>query len=154
VIKIVDTSFTSPQIINFRLKAEGLPDIGSPAYTIGYPMALSGMGKEPKFSDGRISSKMGYNNDLNSFQTTIPVQPGNSGGPVFNEKGELIGLINSKISNADNVSYAIKLNYIRSLLETLPEDLKFPGSNDISSARLEEQVKNFINLVVLIKIKK
>lgn len=154
VIKISDTLFHSSYPINYKLKGEGLPEIGSSAYTIGYPMALSGMGKEPKFSDGRISSKTGYNNDINSFQTTIPVQPGNSGGPVFNDRGELIGLINARISNADNVSYAIKLNYIKSLLETLPEDLKFQSSTDLSTLKLEDQIKNIINFVVLIKLKK
>ena len=70
------------------------------------------MGKEAKFTDGKISAKTGYEGAVNSFQSTIPVQPGNSGGPVFNDLGQLVGVINARINNADNVSYAIKLNYI------------------------------------------
>ena len=68
------------------------------------------MGKAAKFTDGKISSKTGYNNAINSYQTSIPVQPGNSGGPLFNDKAQLIGVINSAIKDADNVSYAIKLS--------------------------------------------
>jgi S1-C subfamily serine protease len=116
-------------------------------------MALAGMGKETKFTDGKISSKTGYNNSINSFQTSVPVQPGNSGGPLFDDKGKLIGVINAKIKEADNVSYAIKLNYIKNLIEILPETIDIPNDTSVSNLSLQEQVKLLSNYVVLIKIK-
>ncbi|MBK6522650.1 MAG: trypsin-like peptidase domain-containing protein [Sphingobacteriaceae bacterium] len=82
------------------------------------------MGKEAKFTDGKVSSKTGFNGAINSFQSTIPVQPGNSGGPVFNDKGQMVGVINATYREADNVSYAIKLNYINNLIDLLADTVE------------------------------
>jgi S1-C subfamily serine protease len=141
------------QPISYTFKENGMIDVGTSVFTVGYPYALSGMGKEIKFTDGKISAKTGYNNAVNSFQTSIPVQPGNSGGPVFNDKGQLVGLINAKISGADNVSYAIKLNYIKNLIEILPEQIEMPNNQSILNLNLEDKIKTISNFVVLIKIK-
>jgi S1-C subfamily serine protease len=111
------------------------------------------MGKDAKFTDGKVSSKRGYDGAINSFQTTIPVQPGNSGGPVYNEKGEFVGLISAKIANADNVSYAVKLNYIRALLDLTPSTVETPTGKNISGNTLEEKIKLLSKYSVLIKIK-
>ena len=152
VIKITE-SFSDIESVDYSFKEDGTLDVGEMVFTIGYPLALSGMGKDPKFTDGKVSSKRGYDGAINSFQTTIPVQPGNSGGPVYNEKGQLIGLINAKVANADNVSYAIKLNYIKSLIDLTPMSVELPSSNDLSSKSLEDKIKVLTRYSVLIKIK-
>jgi S1-C subfamily serine protease len=144
-----DGNLPSPK---FTVK-QGTPDIGSSIYTIGYPLALSGMGVEPKFTDGKVSSKSGYNNAINSFQTNIGVQPGNSGGPVFNSKGELVGIINAKVFDADNVSYAVKVSYLMAVLDSLDQAVVLPEVNSISNLETSEQLKGIIPSVVLIKIK-
>lgn len=131
----------------------GTPDVGTSIFTVGYPLALTGLGVEPKFTDGKVSSKSGYNNAINSFQTNIGVQPGNSGGPVFNGKGELIGIINAKIFDADNVSYAIKVSYLSSILESLDQTVVFPAVSSIANQEISTQLKSIIPSVVLIKIK-
>lgn len=120
VIKINDEAFKTLDPLKYSFKESGGVEVGSSVFTIGYPLALSGMGKEAKFTDGKISSKTGYNNAVNTYQTSIPVQPGNSGGPIFSDKGQLIGIVNAKIRDADNVSYGIKLNYIKNIIELLP----------------------------------
>ena len=48
------------------------------------------MGKDIKYSDGSISSINGFKGDKTSYQISAPIQPGNSGGPLFNFDGELI----------------------------------------------------------------
>jgi S1-C subfamily serine protease len=111
------------------------------------------MGKDSKFTDGKVSAKTGYDGAVNSFQSTIPVQPGNSGGPVFNEAGQLVGVINASIQNADNVSYAIKLNYIKNLIELLQDKVELPSDNSLIASPLEEKIKVLNNYVVLIKVK-
>lgn len=129
-------------------------ELGSMVYTLGFPLALSGMGsQEAKFTDGKISAKTGYNGAINSFQTTIPVQPGNSGGPIFNEKGDLIGIINSKIAKADNVSYGIKNNLLINLSQSLAEEVKLNPNSSINTLSLEEKIKRLKKYVVLIRIK-
>lgn len=152
ILKIEDPSFTNTAKVKYSLSANTL-DVGTSVFTLGFPLALSGLGNEVKFVDGKISSKTGYENALNSYQTSIPVQPGNSGGPVFNNKGELVGVVNAKINGADNVSYVVKMNYIKPLIEVLPETISFPTSSSLSSLSTEAQVKSLKELVVLIKVK-
>lgn len=152
VIKIKDHSSLPVKTIPYCF-AQKTQDIGTSVYTIGYPLALSGMGNEAKFVDGKISSKTGYENALNAYQTSIPVQPGNSGGPVFNSKGELIGVVNAKVSNTDNVSYVIKANYIKTILDVLPEEVTIPSNSSVQTASTENQIKAIKPFVVLIKIK-
>ena len=153
ILKIDDEAFKPLAAIPYSFKESGGVDVGASVFTIGFPMALGGMGKEAKFADGKISSKTGYNNALNTYQTTVPVQPGNSGGPLFNEKAELIGLVNAKIKGADNVSYAIKLTYLKNLIEVLPETVPLPANQSLAGSSTEEKVKALSNFVVLIKIK-
>ncbi len=153
ILKVNDAVFTGAENVQYAFK-DGAMDVGSQVFTIGYPLAMSGMGKEAKFADGKISAKTGYNNAVNSYQTSIPVQPGNSGGPLFNDKGQLIGIINAKVSEADNVSYAVKVNYIRNLIELLPETITAPADNTtLINATLEEKIKQLSKYVYLIKIK-
>lgn len=153
ILKINDDAFKTLPKLNYSFKESGAIEVGSTVFTIGFPLALSGMGKEAKYTDGKISSKTGYNGALNSFQTSIPVQPGNSGGPVFNDKGELIGVINASIRNADNVSYSIKLNYIKNLIESVGETTELPNNKSIQSLSIEEKIKLLSTYVTLIKIK-
>jgi S1-C subfamily serine protease/antitoxin component YwqK of YwqJK toxin-antitoxin module len=151
IIKILE--FKSKPI-KYSFKNSGSEAMGAEIFTLGYPHALNGMGKSVKFVDGKISSKTGYKGAVNSYQTSIPVQPGNSGGPVFNQKGEVIAIVNAKISGADNVSYAIKINYAKNLIDLLPEGVSYPSDkSSIANASLEGKIKKLKSYVVLIKIK-
>lgn len=71
-------------------------EIGDSIYTLGFPSA-SILGLGLKYADGVISSLTGLGGDVNRFQMTIPIQPGNSGGPVFNKSGALIGIVSSTV---------------------------------------------------------
>lgn len=153
ILKINDDTFKPFSSIDYSFIESGIADVGASVFTIGFPYALSGMGRDAKFTDGKISSKTGYNGAINSYQTSIPVQPGNSGGPLFNDKGQLIGVINSKVMAADNVSYAIKVNYIKNLIELLPDSPAFPNDHRLLNTTTEEKVKVITQYVVLIKIK-
>jgi S1-C subfamily serine protease/antitoxin component YwqK of YwqJK toxin-antitoxin module len=153
ILKINDEAFKPLPKLKYSFKESGAVEVGSSAFTIGFPLALSGMGKEAKYTDGKVSSKTGYNGSLSTFQTSIPVQPGNSGGPVFNNNGELMGLINASVSQTDNVSYAVKLNYIKNLIEAVGETSALPNDKSIQNLLLEEKIKILSNYVTLIKIK-
>ncbi len=128
-------------------------EVGTQVFTLGYPMALTSMGKEVKFTDGKISAKTGYQGDIGSYQTSVPVQPGNSGGPLFDSEGKLVGIINAKIMEADNVSYAIKSSSLKNLFELLPEPIEMQSKNEISGLALEQKIKLLSNFTVLIKSK-
>jgi len=127
-------------------------EVGSSVFTLGYPYALSYLGKEIKFSDGKISSKSGYNNNINHYQVTVPVQPGNSGGPMFDLHGNVVGVINSKFEIGDNVSYAIKSSLLFQFLNSsgVVKTTNINNSQTKSYVRLTNEFEKF---VVLIKVK-
>ncbi len=71
-----------------------VPDIqlGDKVYTLGFPSA-SLLGKSIKYTDGSVSALTGMMDDTNTFQISAPIQPGNSGGPIFDEKGRVVGIV-------------------------------------------------------------
>jgi hypothetical protein len=72
---------------------------------------------------------------------------------VFNNNGELMGLINASVSQTDNVSYAVKLNYIKNLIEAVGETSALPSDKSLQGLTLEEKIKILSTYVTLIKIK-
>lgn len=92
------------------------PLIGDDVLALGFPLA-NAMGYELKLTNGIISSLKGIKDDNTLLQFSAPVDPGNSGGPLLNNRGEIIGIISAKLSIGTNVGYAIKV-------EVLPEVIK------------------------------
>lgn len=72
--------------------------LGTDVLTLGFPN-LNLQGMSPKLTRGSISSLAGINDDPRHFQISVPVQPGNSGGPLTNMNGDAVGLIISKLSD-------------------------------------------------------
>ena len=154
LLKISDINFNGTEEPPYNFKSRS-SEVGTKVYAYGYPMALSIMGKEIKVTDGIISAKSGYDGNITTYQITAPIQPGNSGGPLFDDKGNLIGINSSGLSKdlADNVSYSIKLNYVLNLIDVLPQSIELPESLKLSTLPLTEQVKEISKYVVLIKVK-
>ena len=152
IIKIDDPKFTSYPKLPYNLKFQ-ICDVGSNVFALGYPMALSIMGEEVKFTDGKISSKTGFQGDITTYQISVPIQPGNSGGPLFDYDGNIVGITNAGIRSAENVAYAIKSSYLKNLIDVLPENLNIPNDQTISTKTLTEKIKLLSDYVVLIKIK-
>lgn len=129
---------------------------GDTVFTMGFPQ-IQLQGIEPKYTDGSISSLSGVANDPKHFQISVPVQPGNSGGPLLNNQGQVVGLIISRLDDLatlnitgsipQNVNYALKGSFILPLLESLPDiQLKSPATTGKSEAI--EKAKNAVALVV------
>lgn len=66
--------------------------LGDKVYTLGFPSA-SLLGKSIKYTDGSVSALTGMMDDAKRFQISAPIQPGNSGGPIFDEKGRVVGVV-------------------------------------------------------------
>ena len=92
---------------------------GGKVFTLGFPK-VSIQGDEPKFTEGSISSLYGIRDDSAQFQVSVPVQPGNSGGPLVNTAGQAVGIIVATIPGLQNVNYAIKSNRARPLFDDVP----------------------------------
>lgn len=154
IIKIFDMNFDGVDNLPYNFKTRS-SDVGTKVYAFGYPMALSVMGKEIKITDGIISSKSGYDGDITTYQITAPIQGGNSGGPLFDEKGNFIGINSSGLGAdvANNVGYTIKSSYVLNLIDVLPKSIDLPSSTKLESLPLTEQIKEISKYVVLIKVK-
>lgn len=150
IIKIEDPNFTTLGVLP-SIVANYFIEVGSPIFVLGYPLRAT-MGDEVKLTNGIISSKTGFQGDATAYQITAPVQPGNSGGPLFDEKGNIIGIINAKHLGAENVSYAIKSSYLLNLISAMLEPPKLQTINILAGKSLPEQVKILRKFTFIIDI--
>jgi S1-C subfamily serine protease len=140
--------------------ASDSPRPGSRVFTIGYPR-IDIMGRTPKLSDGIISSLNGYRDDPDSYQISVPIQPGNSGGPLLNMDGAVVGVVASMLGAYDNtaepqllpnVSYAIKVEVLRSMLQQVLRQTaaaeQLPAS-PASLADLAERIQGSVLIVMV-----
>lgn len=140
--------------------AEARTRLGSSVFTIGFPR-IDVMGKTPKLSNGVISGLQGLRDDPCSYQTTVPIQPGNSGGPIFNLNGEVVGIVASMvgirdeasgaISQLPNISCAIKIECLKELFQHLPAhgtDINLLPSDPGDLESIAQRVQNSVLIVV------
>lgn len=155
LIKIDDPKFKELTSLPYGVSEKA--DIGEKVFTIGYPLEDI-MGTNYKVNDGIISSKSGMEDDIRYYQISVPLQPGNSGGPLFDQSGNIIGitssgLIGRSITNrVENVNYAVKSSYLISLYNMLPDVKPIPSSSALGNKELQEQVKVLKNYICLIKV--
>jgi S1-C subfamily serine protease/antitoxin component YwqK of YwqJK toxin-antitoxin module len=155
IIQINDPKFKTlpsiPYVFNSTIK-----DVGSEVFALGYPMA-DVMGDEIKFTDGKISSKTGIEGDITVYQISVPIQPGNSGGPLFDNKGNLVGITSSALNkeyfNSENVNYAIKTTYLKNLIDVMPESITLPNNIEIYNKPLTEKIKLLSDFIPIIRVK-
>ena len=154
------------------LKADGkfapLPVVSSRTVTMGSTVATVGFpnvdlqGFTPKLAKGEIAALSGGQDDPRYFQISVPVQPGNSGGALVDERGNVVGVVAAKLSAAaavatsgtlpENVNYAVKSSFLLSFLESVPEvaaKLKEPGNK---TRTFEDVVKSAKQAAVLVLV--
>ena len=146
ILKINDTSFKKVPDLPYTFSK--LPtDLGEHIFTLGYPR------EEVVYGEGYLSAKSGYFGDTSSYQISISANPGNSGGPVINRNGEVIGIISSKETNADGVVFAIKSNNIYGALKDVKENdsIKLPAKNTLKGLDRVQQIKKLEDFVYMVK---
>jgi len=122
--------------------------VGDPIFTLGFPMTDL-LGSEPKFTDGSVSSLTGIGGEGSLFQMSVPIQPGNSGGPVVNDRGEAVGIVTSTAAVQtffddtgalpQNVNWAVNADFARPLFAA-PRPSLTPGSRREAIARARAAV--------------
>lgn len=150
ILKITDTSFRVFKDIPYLIKSKG-STVGQQIYVLGYPLRAS-MGDEIKLTDGIISSNSGFQGDITSYQISAPVQPGNSGGPLFDSDGNIIGIVNARHTAAENASYAIKSSYLFNLIEALEKPIKTPSQNLLLQKKLSDKITSMKKYVYIIEV--
>jgi len=155
VLKIEGASFSALPVAPSR----GIK-LGQNVATIGFPNVTI-QGFSPKLTRGEISSLNGLGDDPRSWQISAPVQPGNSGGPLLDEYGNLIGVIVSKLGMKaakeigdipQNVNYAVKSAYASALLDSYLGDNAPEPKKAGSKKSFEEMVSEAQKAVVLILV--
>lgn len=144
-----------------KIKSSKNVSKGEKVYALGFPhIQLQGL--EPKLTDGIISSLSGIGNDKRTYQITNPIQPGNSGGPLFTEDGKVIGIVVASINSIavaretgsipQNVNYAIKSKYLIEIIgESYSEKQKKISQKE---RKFSEIVKEIEKSVVIVLVKK
>jgi hypothetical protein len=129
---------------------KSLSDVGETVYALGYPLRAT-MGDEIKLTNGIISSKSGFQGDITNYQISVPVHPGNSGGPLLDSRGNVIAVISAKHTGAENASYAVKISYLTNMVELSGFAIQINDVNNIVSYDLPSQVKKIKNFVYIIE---
>ena len=148
ILKINDTSYKTiynlPYIIN-----KTSSELGEQIFTLGFPR------NEIVYGEGYVSAKSGNEGDSTAYQVSVSVNPGNSGGPVLNKSGEVIGVIISKNSAADGVVFAAKSKNIYKLLSEIKKDdesvnIKLPNNTGLKGLDRVQQVKKIEEFVFMV----
>lgn len=150
IIKIDDEDFKAPKQLPYGFSRTST-DLSEPLYTLGYPK------DEIVYNEGYLSAKTGMNGDTLACQLAISANPGNSGGPVLNKNGEVIGILNARQASANGVVFATKSKNIYRLLESLKESneghsIKLRNNSSIKGVSRTQQVKKVQDHVYMVKV--
>lgn len=118
--------------------------LGETAHSIGYPLAHL-LGRGPQFTSGTVSNLLGPRDDARLMQVTCPIQPGSSGGPVFDEAGNLIAVVTATLNNTQNVNFAIRAALVLPLLDAA--NIDFRRSEKSQALQVSEIVRANSSLV-------
>ena len=134
----VDKRFTHTA----RLRTDAAPRLGEAIAVVGYPL-VSVLGTKPTVGFGHVSATTGINDSPAQMQISAPIQRGHSGGPLFDQAGNVIGVVTSKLDALkiaasvgdlpQNVNFAIRGDVVRAFLEA--QHVSFTSSRE--TARLE-----------------
>lgn len=150
VLKINDQDYKPLTSLPYGIRKSST-DVAEPIYTMGFPR------NDIVYSEGYLSAKTGFNGDTLSCQLGIAANPGNSGGPVFNHDGEVIGILSTKETEAEGVAFAIQSRYIYNVVEQLKKDtanqkIKLPTKSSLAGMNKQQQVKKIESFVFMVKV--
>ncbi|CAN5632938.1 hypothetical protein BH11BAC2_BH11BAC2_12690 [soil metagenome] len=147
VLKVDQSGFKSFGELPYSFK-KLIADPGERVFTLGYPR------EELVYGEGSISSYTGYEGDTASYQISIPVNPGNSGGPLFDNQGNLLGIISGRNSSAEGASFAVKSKWITDYLNERSKEAKINISTRKNTKGMDRptQIKKLKEFVFMVKV--
>lgn len=151
ILHISDSTFKSIKSIPYTFKRQD-SDMGEDVYTIGFPR------DEAVYGQGYLSSSTGYAGDTLAYQISIPVNPGNSGGPLLDKEGNVIGIISGKQKGIDGAAFAIKTKALMETLNSIPADslngknVVLNNKNLLQNLSRTDQIKKLQDYVYIVKV--
>jgi serine protease Do len=150
ILKITDRNFSDLSPLPYTIK-RNTTSIGENVYTLGYPKDDAVLG------EGYVSSKNGFTGDTTQYQVSIPLNPGNSGGPLLDNAGNLVGVISGKETQVDGAAFAIKAKYIVEAMRAIPQDslgkkLAPNKKNQLLGLKRTKQIEKLQDYVFMVKV--
>ncbi|NGM62803.1 trypsin-like peptidase domain-containing protein [Sphingobacterium sp. SGG-5] len=150
ILHIDDTGFKPLKNVPYTFKKQK-SELGEDIYTIGFPR------DEAVYGQGYLSSNTGYVGDTIAYQISIPVNPGNSGGPVLDNQGNIIGIISGKQKGIDGAAFAIKTKELIETLNRIPADslkgnIVLNNKNTLANLPRTEQIKKLQDYIYIVKV--
>ncbi|HVG40930.1 MAG TPA: serine protease, partial [Chitinophagaceae bacterium] len=151
ILKIVDTNFKTAATIPYSIKKSSA-EISEPIYTLGFPQRM-----DIVYGEGYLAAKTGYNGDTLTCQIAIAANPGNSGGPILNRNGEVVGILSARQTSAEGAVFATQSKYIYNALKQLQKDsayqkIKLPATSALKGIDRTQQVKKISDFVYMVKV--
>ena len=147
ILKVDDSNFEGFGQLPFTFRKASL-DLGERVYTLGYPKA------DVVFGEGYISSVYGYDGDTTSYQISVPVNPGQSGGPLFDDSGNLVGIVSGKHTENESSAFAVKANYLKKVIlanDSLNSAIQLPKVNSLKNQSRIQMIKKMQEYVFEVK---
>ena len=150
ILKITDKNYKPVSSIPYSIRRNG-GDLAESIFTMGYPR------NDIVYGNGYIASKTGYNGDTLSCQITIPANKGNSGSPVLNKNGEVIGILSKKENTVEGAAFALRSKYIFEAVNELQKDssyknIKLPVVSTLKGKERTQQVNSISGFVFMVKV--
>lgn len=130
ILRIEDSRFVPTRYLPYNIR-KNPAELGEKIFTLGFPRS------EIVYNEGYLSAKTGYNGDTMTCQIAISANPGNSGGPIFNNAGDVIGILSGKQTTAEGVVFSSKSANIFKALEEVKKD----SSSDVKLTTVSSTVK-------------
>ncbi|MCY7423237.1 MAG: serine protease [Chitinophagaceae bacterium] len=150
ILKISDEDFKPFATLPYSIR-RNTTDLGEQIFTLGFPR------NEVVYNEGYLSAETGFDNDTLSYQISLNANPGNSGGPVLNKNGEVIGILSSSQKQAEGVVFAIKSRSIFNALDELKKEdttyqhIKLPTKSAVKGMDRTRQIKEIQECVFMVK---
>jgi serine protease Do len=150
ILKIVDTSFRNLGAVPYTFK-KAESDLAESVYTYGYPQ------DSPVFNEGKVTSSVGLNGDSLDYQISIPINAGDSGSPLIDNKGNVVGIVQAKQTQLEGVHFAVKASYLLDAIHNIPSDslskkITLNTKNTLAGLSRVQQVKKLNNYVFIVKV--
>jgi S1-C subfamily serine protease len=151
ILKITDTAFKAPSSIPYAIKKSSA-DIAEPIFSLGYPR------NDIVYGEGYLAAKTGYDGDTLSVQISINANRGNSGSPIINRNGEIIGVLSARQTSVEGAVFAVQSKYIYQALNSLRkkdtsfQQVKLPSSSSLKGVDRTQQVKKITDYVYMVKV--
>ncbi|RQO31776.1 serine protease [Taibaiella sp. KBW10] len=148
ILKVINKDFTFGKALPYMI-SKSPSSLGQKIFTIGYPQ------DNIVYNEGYISSERGFNGDTTAYQLEITSNPGQSGAPILDNNGNVVGIITGKQTNTNGTTFAVHANELLSMINGLSKDQKINlnTKNRLNTSR-PEQIKTLRDFVCAVRVYK